>query len=141
MKSKLFKIFNEMKQIEPKTGLGDLILQKIDLEKSRRIKKELAFSYFGIAASFSAGVYAFVYFGNAFFKSEFWSIFSLAFSDFLAVAGNWEEYLYSLGETLPVINIVAILVPVFGFLLFLNILIYFKNKSKNIHGHLKFKLN
>jgi hypothetical protein len=141
MNQKLAKIFKEMKQIEPKNGLKDLILQKIDLEKSRQIRRELAFSYLGIAVSFLAGVYALMYSGTTFLRSEFWSIFSLAFSDFAFVARSWNEFLYSLGETLPIINIVAILLPIFGVLLFLNMLVYFKNKSKNIHGHLKFKLS
>jgi len=138
--SKLSQIFKNIQEIEPPRELGELILKRIELEKDKQIKRKLFLSYLGIGASFSAGACALIYFGSAFFKSEFWSIFSLAFSDFIVVAGSWKEYLYSLGETLPVINIVAILVPIFGVLLFLNMCIYFKNKSKNIHGRLKFKL-
>ncbi len=138
--SELSQIFKEMKQIEPGKGLESLIMQKIVLEREKQVKRKLLFSYFGTAASSLMGLYTLVYAGSAFFKSEFWSLLSLAFSDSLIVAGSWKEYLYSLGETLPVINLVAISIPVLGVLLFLNMCIYFKNKSKNIHGQLKFKL-
>lgn len=139
--SKLSQIFKNIPEIEPSGSLKDLIMQKIGIEIEKQVRKKLFLSYFGMVASFSAGVYAFAYFGGSFLKSEFWSLFSLAFSDFAFVVKGWNEYLYSLGETLPVINVVAILVPVFGVLLFLNMGIYFKNKSKNIHGHLKFNLS
>ncbi|MFA5777201.1 MAG: hypothetical protein WC906_02075 [Parcubacteria group bacterium] len=136
--SKLSRIFKEMKQIEPKAGLNGLILQKIGLEKSRQIKRKLILSYSGMAGSLSAAVYALIHFGSAFLKSEFWSILSLAFSDFMVVAGSWKEYLYSLGETLPIVNIVAILVPIFGILMFLNLYFSLKKNYKHINNHFKF---
>lgn len=128
-----------MKEIEPGADLKGLILQRISLEKNKQLKRRLFLSYSGIAASFSAAIYAFIYLGSAFFKSEFWTIFSLIFSDAMVVMGNWKEYLYSLGETLPVVNIILILIPIFSFLLFLNLLISLKN-NKHIHKHINMQV-
>ena len=140
MSHKLSKIFKEMKQIEPEEGLGALILQKIDLERNKRVKRKLFISYAGLAISFIAVFPAILKFGVAIFQSEFWSILSLAFSDFMVVAGSWNEYLYSLGETLPIVNIVAVLTPILGVLMFLNFYFSVRGKIKNVdHGSLKFK--
>ena len=136
MNQKLSKIFKEMKQIEPKKELESLILQKIALEKNRQTRRKLVISYAGLFVSFAAIFPAILKFGVALFHSEFWSILSLAFSDFWLIVGSWKEYLYSLGETLPVVNIVAIFVPVLGLLAFLNLLVSVKNNknaSRNIN--------
>ena len=135
MEQKLAKIFKEMREIQPNVGLEGLILQKIDLENSRQMKRKLIFSYFGMAVSFSTGVLALIYSGSAFLKSEFWSILFLTFSDFMAVVESRNEYLYSLGETLPIAHIVAILVPIFAILMFLNLYFSLKNRNKYIHMH------
>lgn len=135
MNQKLSKIFKEMEQIEPKAELEGLILQKIDLEKNRQIKRKLFLSYAGLAVSFIAIFPAILKFGVDFFHSEFWRLFSLVFSDSMIVVGSWKEYLYSLGETLPIINIIAILAPIFGVLMFLNLYFSLRNKNKYIHMH------
>jgi hypothetical protein len=139
--NKLSQIFKGIQEIEPRKDLKFLILQKIELEKEKQAKGKLILSYLGMAIFALIGIWALAYSGSTFLKSEFWSIFSLAFSDFVTVAGSWKEYLYSLGETLPVINIMAVLIPIFGVLLFLNMCIYFKNKVRDIHvhEHLRFK--
>lgn len=135
MEQKLSKIFKEIKEIDPKEGLRFSILQKINLEKNRRMGRMRFLSYSGISVSFFAATYTLIFFGSAFFKSEFWTIFSLIFSDAMVVMGNWKEYLYSLGETFPVVNIILILVPIFSFLMFLNLLISLKN-NKHIRRHI-----
>lgn len=135
MEQKLSKIFKQMKEIEPGADLKGLILQRISLEKKKQLKRRLFLSYSGIVASFSAAICVLIYFGSAFFQSEFWTIFSLIFSDAMVVMGNWKEYLYSLGETLPVVSVIIILIPIFSSLMFLNLLISLKN-NKHIHKHI-----
>jgi len=140
MNEKLSQIFKGIEQIEPEARLEGLILQKIDFERDKQIKRKLFLSYAGLVVSFAAVFPAILKFGSAFLKSEFWSIFSLAFSDFMAVASNWNEYLYSLGETLPIIHIVVILVPIFGILMFFNLYFSLKKNYRSVHpqGGLKF---
>jgi len=61
-----------------------------------------------------------------FAESGFFKFFSLIFSDFNAVMASWKNYLISLLETLPVMNLILLLAV---FLIFLEAL---KFLAKNI---------
>lgn len=140
--NKLNRAFEEMNQIDPPAELEGLIMQRIDLERKKQAKRKLFISYTGLIVSFLAVFPAILKFGVDFFHSEFWSLFSLAFSDFMVVAGSRKEYLYSLGETLPILNIIAVLIPIFGILIFFNLYFSIQGKIKNIHhGSFKLKLS
>ena len=129
MNTKLSQVFKNMSQVEPSIELKGLILRRFETEKAKQMKRKLAFSYFGLASSLVAGVWAIVSLGNAILKSEFWSILSLAFSDLQVVARNWNTYLYSLLETLPTVSLVLILIPIFG--LIMSVGFYLDLRSKN----------
>jgi hypothetical protein len=75
MNEKLSQIFKGIEQIEPEARLEGLILQKIDFERDKQIKRKLFLSYAGLVVSFAAVFPAILKFGSAFLKSEFWSIF------------------------------------------------------------------
>lgn len=128
---KLRKIFKEIEDSNPPQELESLILKKIELEKKKQVRGKLFLAYFGLAGSLASAVCAVSIFGNEFLKSEFWSMISLIFSDAFIVAGNWREYAYSLLETLPVMQMIAILVPTFTFLLSLN---FYLSSRKNKHN-------
>lgn len=137
---KLNQIFKEIQEVEPSRGLNDLIMQKIALEGKKQIKRKLFLSYAGITGSAFAAFFVVVSLWNSFFHSEFWSMFSLMFSDLIIVAENWKTYAYSLAETFPVANVIAILIPIFGILAFSSFLLSIKNKnSKNFSICNKFK--
>ncbi|MDO8529661.1 MAG: hypothetical protein Q7S18_03255 [bacterium] len=128
---KLQRIFKEIEDLNPPEGLETLILKKIELEKEKQVRGKLFLSYFGLAGSLAAAMYAIVIFGDGFLKSEFWSMASLIFSDVFIVAGNWQEYAYSLLETFPVTHLIAILIPVFGLLLSFNLYLSLIKKAKH----------
>jgi len=137
---KLNQIFKNIQEIEPPRGLSELILKRVELEKDKQIKRKLFLSYAGFCSSVAATFYAFLAFGSSFLKSDFWSMLSLMFSDLMIVAGNWKTYLYSLVETFPVVNVIAILIPIFGLLAFLNLLVSIKNnKHISRHANLQFQ--
>ena len=138
MNNKLSQIFKSVSQVEPPKELSGLIFRRIEREKEKKIKRNLLWSYVGLTSSFSIAFIIILTFGSALAKSDFWSIFSLIFSDALVVAGNWQEYGYSLLETLPMINVIIFLTPIFVFLLFLNLLFSFRNEYKQSRNHLKF---
>jgi hypothetical protein len=140
MSTKFSQVFKNISQIEPSSELKDLILCGIEKEKTRQIKRKIYFSYSGMVGSFSAAVYTLIYLGNAFFKSEFWSILSLAFSDAQVVAGYWKTYLYSLLETLPTLTIVLILIPILGLIMSVGFYLDLKNKNKHFCNNHNFKL-
>lgn len=138
--SKLSQIFKEIGEIELPKELRSSIFKRIEIEKNREEKRKLFLSYAGLYSSVFATSYAFFYFGSSFLKSEFWNMFSLLFSDLMIVAGNWKTYGYSLLETLPVLHLAAILVPMLALILSVNLFLSVRNKMRNIHqhGNLKF---
>lgn len=134
MNNKLHKVFQKIEEVEPPRELKGIILSSIELEKNRWLRIELLFSRIGFAGSLFILLYTSFVFGRAIFDSEFWHIALLIVSDLGIVVGNWREYTYSLLETMPVFNIIAILLPLFSLLLSFNF--YSSLNSKN-HGRQK----
>jgi len=139
MNQKLSQIFKNIPEIEPNSGLEALINQKIGFQKEKTRKKELIFSYLGLAGSGLATLWAILSFGGAFWQSEFWNMISLLFSDLMIVAGNWKTFAYSLMETFPVINVIMILIPAFALFLSFSFFLSLRNRSRYAHIHNKFK--
>jgi hypothetical protein len=86
-----------------------------------------------MVASLAASIGTILIFGKTILQSEFWSMVSLVFSDWQIVVINFYDFAYSLLETLPVLAIAIILVPLFT--LFLSADVYFglnNNKHKFI---------
>lgn len=122
--------------VEPPIHLKTAVFGRIEGVKERRLKTKLLLANVGLGCSLLACFWSIIIFGDAFLQSEFWSIASLIFSDFMVVVGSWKEYLFSLGETLPIMSVFAIVIPVFGTLMFLNLLLFFKNKYSHNHFNL-----
>ena len=138
MNQNLSQIFKSVKEIQPSEGLESLILSKISEARNKQIKRKLWLASFGLAGSFAFAMYAFLVFGSAILKSEFWSIINLVFSDMLIVAQNWKEFTFSLLETLPVFGIIVIIVPIFIFLWSLKT--YQELSKNNLRVHFNSKM-
>jgi hypothetical protein len=136
MNAKLSQVFKHISQIEPSLELKGLILRRLKRERSRLTSRKLAFVYSGLAASVAAFFYAFAIFGSAILRSDFWNLLSLIFSDAGVVVSHWNDFLLSLLENLPVLNIMAILIPVFAMLILLNL--YSKYSKLNNQSRFKF---
>lgn len=131
MGKRLNQIFKNISELDPPMNLDFSILQKIELQRKRKIKMELVLSHIGIIGSVLTAIYTGLTFGQKILQSEFWSIMSLIFSDALTVAINWKEFIYSLMETFPVINSVIVLIPIFTFLM--SYYFYLNLNNKNSH--------
>jgi hypothetical protein len=103
---------NSVCDIEPPAYLRGLILARIAREEQKRQMCRKMLLWSGFFASGIGVVSSIAYFGSAIVASDFWSIASLAFSDLGTVVGHWQDYGLSLLETLPVVSIIAVLVPV-----------------------------
>lgn len=131
MTQNLQKIFKKLKDIEPSRGLEGKILKAVARENSRNISQKLMFARGGLAVSFGALAYTLFVFGRAFLESDFWNLAKLSFSDSGAVATHVGDYWISLLETLPVLEIFAMLVPVLAVMLMLSYYFKFSNNKFN----------
>ncbi len=136
MQNQAQKISQKIAEIKPPKSLKKAVFKRLEAEKDKQIKTKMFLTNFGLAASGLLFFGTFFVFGKSFLQSEFWNIVSLLFSDFMIVAGNWREFLFSLGETFPVVNLIAMMLPIFGFLLLLNLFLSLKGKYKYIHTHI-----
>jgi hypothetical protein len=134
MSQKIHNLFKNLKNIEPSQGLEEKILKAIALEKSLGMRKKLLFARGGLAVSFGALAYSLFVFGRMFLESDFWSLAKLSFSDSGVITSHIGDYWVSLLETLPVVEIFAMLVPVFAVMILLSY--YFKFTNNNHYNHI-----
>jgi hypothetical protein len=124
------KIFKSMDPLEPPAGLLGKILKRIQEEKTAlSIKRRLILFSLGLAASLVGIVASFNMFSSGAAASGFSSFLSLTFSDFQSVLASWQNYTYTLLETVPVFSLAALLFAVFAFLEFLK---YIARDAKSI---------
>ena len=131
MTQNLQKIFKKLKNIEPSQGLEGRILKAVARENSRKISQKRLFARAGLAVSFGALAYTLFVFGRAFLESDFWNLAKLSFSDSGVVFSHAGDYWISLLETLPVLEIFAMLVPVFAVMLMFSYYFKFSNNNFN----------
>lgn len=134
MSQNLHNLFKSIKTLEPGEGLERKILRSIAFEKSLRIRKKLMFARTGLAVSFGAFFYTLFVFGKSFLESDFLNLAKLVFSDTGVITSHIAEYSVSLLETLPVVEIFAMLVP--AFILAMMFSYYFKFTNNNNYNHI-----
>lgn len=111
------KLFTYLKSPEPPDGLFNKVIDRI--QKERRfliIKWQLFIFSIGAICSAIAFIPAFQMVKTGFTESGFIQFFSLLFSDFKIVVAYWQNFIFSLLETLPVMSLVILLVVVLVFL-------------------------
>lgn len=89
----------------------------------------------GLAVSgliFFVGVFQY---GGSLLQSDFWSISSLLFSDLSVVATSFQDFTFSLLETLPVLPLFALLAPLSLFLWSAGFLLSLSEKQETKHFH------
>lgn len=122
-----------MKQQEIPAGLEEKILRKISLEKNWQAKKKLIFADALTLGSLGAFVFVLLNFWEGVFRSEFWSLLKLIFSDTASVAAFWKDFIFSLLETFPAAHFAIILTPIFLLMISLNL--YFAINNHNHYRH------
>lgn len=133
MSKKIHQLFKNISEINPPEKLAGLILARIEKIRKQRFWAKIATSALGAFASVSTTVYLFTIFEKSLLSSEFWSILSLAFSDASVIAVHYQEFLFSLLETLPAMTFAIMLIPIFTLLvsIYYTVEIFNKfNKSK-----------
>lgn len=134
MNKSINKLFKELGDSEPRDSLAAKILLEISRDRERSARRKMFFSRLGMAASLIGMVYAVAVYGNALVVSEFWSLASLAYYDAGILWSHWNSFVYSLLETFPVVDLIALLLPIFTLCLSLSTY----SKSLNLkyrHGY------
>ncbi len=104
-------------------GLADRVIFSIEKRKLRGAKIRVAV-YSGVSALSAIVLYAvFRAAGPIFYQSGTSQIFSLIFSDFQIVLSNFNYYLSSLAESLPVIQVASLMALGFLFLTFVSLVV------------------
>ena len=134
MKPNLHQIFKAIRIIEPSPQLRVSILTRIETLQKRQIKRKLVLTYFSLVASLGAFIWTVVAYGNDFLQSDFWILLRLALTDASAVLKNWNDFLFSLLETFPVMSTTIMLVPVFALLISFSV--YFKLIQRNHYNYI-----
>lgn len=129
MSQTIKNLFKNLKNFEPSAGLEAKILKAVAMENSRKVARKLMFARAGLAVSFGALGYTLFVFGKAFLESDFWGLAKLAYSDTSVIFANLGSFALSLLETLPVVEISAMLVPIFAVMLMFSW--YFKFSNNN----------
>jgi hypothetical protein len=133
MGQNIAKIFKNIHNFEPSAQLEVRILKAVAMEKAKILKRKLMFARSGMVASALGLAYALGVFGRAFLESDFWNLAKLVFSDTGIIVSHFGEFAFSLLETLPIVEIFAILVPIFLF--FVVTSWYFKFSNNNNLKH------
>jgi len=134
MNNKLNLVFKNIAKVEPPKSLNKAILHKIGQERAHKIRTELFISRAGFVGSFLILFYTASAFGKTILESEFWNLASLIFSDLNIVASHWQQFSYSLLETMPVTSIIVILLPIFVFMLSFNFYLNLRQGGKRQHA-------
>lgn len=102
---------------EPPKGLFNKIMARIQEERRLlTIKRQLVIFSLGVAGSAIAFIPAFKMLQTGLYESGFLQFFSLIFSDFGTVISYWQNFVMSLLETLPIINLAILLTIIFVFM-------------------------
>lgn len=112
MGKEIKKLFKQIVEA-PSEILAERIMQAIEAEKAKKFRQKLFLVRLAFLLSFLLMVYFVFHLGSIIVKSEFWTLFSLIFSDGKILAEYWNEYLFSLLETFPAIQLVFLLVPMY----------------------------
>jgi|GEM_PF-1074982 len=110
--AQLSRILKQISQV-PTDSLRSKILARIELEREERDAWKARFALIGIVFSGSLLLIALLSAGASLLQSEFWTILSLLFSDMSIITASFQDFVYSLIETLPILPIISLLLPLF----------------------------
>ena len=128
-------VFQEMPGHEPASGLRSRILTCIEQEQTLLLSRRRRMSIVGLVVSafvFFVGIFQY---GGPLLQSDFWRLSSLLFSDLGVVATSFQDFTFSLLETLPAVPLFALLAPLSLFLWSAGFLLSLSEKHETKHFH------
>lgn len=134
--SQIRSLFRESRSFEPSPTLKGRILARIQEEQIalQERRRKLSFAGLGISLlTLSLGVFQY---GGTLIESDFWLLFSLLFSDLGTVLNSFQDFAYSLLETLPVAPLFVLLLSLALFFWSMSFLLSLSGKGahREFHG-------
>lgn len=123
---------NRLLEVEAPVHLRENILSKIADLESRKQRRNVWALRLATVASFALCGVSVAVFARELAMSEFWSIARLVVTDMRDVSVYWQDYVFSLLETMPALEMALILAPMVMGLTLLGS--YFSKASAMAHG-------
>jgi len=127
------KLFSFLSPPEPSPDLLEKVLGRLKEKRRAAILKKIFWHSLGVTVSGIALIVTFQMAKADFANSGFWQFFSLIFTDSKILVSYWQNYILSLLETLPAINLILLLGSASFFLILLK---YWIKDLKIIFIHL-----
>lgn len=118
----------------PDPSLEERIFSALRAERKRLFRWQNRLAVGGVIGSVMLFVGTVFFLGTALVQSEFWSLFTLLFSDLGVIVTSGGDFLYSLLETLPLVPLIALVAPLT--LLFLSMSFFLSLGEKEMPGGL-----
>lgn len=135
--NKKLQYLYQRSEVPPSPSLENRVLLAIEQEKKKQNFRNRILVSFGLSASVLTLIPAVFVYGGRLFESDFWSMFTLLFSDIQVVWEYRSDYFLSLLEMLPVEATALLFIPTFAFLLFLRMYISLEDQweKKSVGAH------
>jgi len=114
---------------EPAFSLEERILLALHQERERAIKRSVRVSFALTVVFGTLFLGALVSLGSTLVQSEFWSLLTLLSSDFFVLVRSSQDFGYSLLETLPLVPLIVLLIPLVLFFWSFSLLLSWTEKK------------
>ncbi|TAN33030.1 hypothetical protein EPN28_03445 [Patescibacteria group bacterium] len=124
MRQDFEKLFTNISSPRPAEELLDKVMNRIQKERVfLALRRKLVIFFASTLCSAVALVGALRLAGRGFAESGFFKFFSLLFSDFGSVYAYWQDFAWSLLESLPVMGLIILLAAVLALLISLRLFV------------------
>jgi hypothetical protein len=113
MKKQPEQILDNITELEPPKHLKMAVFARLEREKQKQIMRRKMALLGGFFVAGAGLLVAGAFFIKEIMVSDFWSIFSLSFTDAGTLLAYWQEFALSLLETFPAESFAYLLAPVF----------------------------
>ncbi len=132
----IHSLFQGLKISEPSAMLRMRVLARIEKEESMTLARRQKLSVAGVCISLAVLLFGGIQYGEELLQSDFWTLVSLLFSDLGVIMNSFQDFVYSLLETLPVVPFFAFLAPLALFFWSVSVFLSLskKGQSRQYHG-------
>ncbi len=135
--NKQLQYLYQRSNVSPSPSLENRVLLAVEQERQKQDFRNRILVSFGLSASVLTLIPAAWVYGGQFFGSDFWSMFTLLFSDIQVVWEYSSDFFLSLLEMFPIEAAALLFIPTFAFLLFLRMYVSLEDQweKKSVGAH------